>query len=138
MLTLTVTLTLPGMSIDIHTRTKCYRISHFYLKHCLTCHRRVCIFSLSLLYFLIRPRLLMPFRGHVQTQVSAKLENDLMEHTTGMWGRGAPRGEREGRTGDAAFSRAKCYYCIAYLSRRFTHVHFKYRVIMIIIMMVIF
>ena len=36
----------------------------------------------------------MPFRGHVQTQVSAKLENDLMEHTTGMWGRGH-QGERE-------------------------------------------
>ena len=39
-----------------------------------------CIISLSLLFPLIRPRLLMPFRGHVQTQVSAKLENDLMEH----------------------------------------------------------
>ena len=54
----------------------------------------------------------MPFRGHVQTQVSAKLENDLIEHTTGMWGRGAPRGEREGRTGDASFSRANVTFVL--------------------------
>ena len=48
---------------------------------------------------------------NVQTQVSAELENDV-EHTTGMWGRGAPRGEREGRTGDTSFSRANVTFVL--------------------------